>query len=212
MQVDILSTHSLEEFLTRLGAKDATPGGGGAAALAGACAAALLTMVARLTAGRPAFARLEERVQAIIQEGDRLRSELTAAIDADAVAFEAVMAAYGLPRSTATEKEVRRATLQPALRGATETPLAIARACLALLPMATEMAESGNPQTITDAGTSVLLAQAGLQSAILQARVNLKAIEDEVYVAQMRQDIADLLLAAKALREQAMAAVEQKLG
>ncbi|MDB5081607.1 MAG: fchA [Chloroflexi bacterium] len=208
----MLADLTIEEFMSRLGSGDATPGGGGAAALAGAAAAGLVTMVARLTTGRPAFARIEERVQDIIREGDRLREYLLASVDTDAAAFDAVMAAYALPRGTEQEKAERKQALQPALRGATESPLAIARACLIISGMAAEMAEAGNPQTITDAGTAATLAQSAMQGAIFQARVNLKSIKDETYTGPIRQEIKRLEDEVQNATRRTLQAVEEKLG
>ncbi len=208
----MLAKQSVEEFMARLGSKEATPGGGGAAALVGASAAGLVTMVARLTEGRPAFAAIEERVQEIIAEGDRLRAKLLAAIEADAAAFETVMAAYGLPKTSVAEKEARQAALQPALIGATEAPLTIARACLSVARIGAELAETANPQTISDAATAATLAEAALQSAIFQARINLKSIKDKAYVEQARQEIAALLDEAQTARQCATTALNNKLG
>jgi methenyltetrahydrofolate cyclohydrolase len=207
----MLAGLTIEEFMARLGSGEATPGGGGAAALTGAAAAGLVTMVARLTTGRPAFAGIEPRVREIIREGDRLRENLLAAVDTDAAAFEQVMAAYALPRRTEQDKAARKEALQPALRGATESPLAIARACLIISGMAAELAEAGNPQTITDAGTAAALAQAALQGAIFQARINLKSLKDVTYTGPIRQEIERLLAQAKATTQQALQAVEEKL-
>lgn len=203
---------TVEEFLDKLGSNSPTPGGGGAAALAAAEAAALLTMVARLTTGKPAFAAIEGQVQEIIAEGDRRRQELMACIDRDAEAFEAVMGAYGMPRATPEEKEARAAALQPALKAATESPVAIARHCASIVSLAADMAEAGNPNTITDAGTAAALAEAALAGAILQARVNLKSIKDEEYVKHAQGEISFLLMTAREGRERAMWAVEKKLG
>ena len=197
--------------MARLGSKDATPGGGGAAALTGASAAGLVTMVARLTQGRPAYVAIEEQLQGIIREGDRLRGELLAAADTDATAFEAVMEAYGLPRATDDQKATRQTTLQAALVGATESPLNIARKTLQIIEMAAVLAESGNPQTITDAGTAAVLAQAALQGAIFQAQINLKAMKDRQYVATARVEIESLTARADLSQKQALKAVEQKL-
>jgi formiminotetrahydrofolate cyclodeaminase len=208
----LLAELKIEEFMARLGSKDATPGGGGAAALVGASAAGLVTMVARLTVGRPAFAAIEDRLQATIIVGDRLRTELLKAIDADAEAFETVMAAYALPRSTPQEKEQRQATLQPALVVATEAPLTTARACREVALLAAELAETANPQTISDAATAAALAEAALQGAIFQARINLKSIKDAGYTEKTGQEIGSLLADAQAARARAQAALDQKLG
>lgn len=207
----MLADLTLKEFLEQLGSNSPTPGGGGAAALSGAQAAGLLTMVARLTAGREAFAAIEPKVQEIIIEGDRRRQELLEAIDRDATAFQAVMAIYSMPRSTTEEKEARTAALQPALKGATESPLAIARHCASIVSLAADMAEAGNPQTITDAGTAALLAEAALTGAVLQARINLKSIKEIEYVKRAEGEIAFLMMTAREGRARAMAAVEQKL-
>jgi methenyltetrahydrofolate cyclohydrolase len=205
------SKFTVEEFLERLGSKTATPGGGGAAALAGASAAGLVTMVAHLTAGKPNFAALEERVQAIIQEGEQIRLELTGMIQKDADAFEAVMAVYAMPRTTPEEKAERTAALQPALIGATESPLDIARHCATVAERAAELAEAGNPQTITDASTAAALAEAAAQGAIMQARINLKSIKDSEYVEQKKAEIIELIRRAETARTRAIAAANAKL-
>jgi methenyltetrahydrofolate cyclohydrolase len=202
---------TLEEFLARLGSKEATPGGGGAAALSGASAAGLVTMVARLTAGKPAFAAIEERVQAIITEGDQIRAELSGMIAKDAEAFEAVMAVYAMPRATDEQKAARSAALQPALIGATESPLEIARHCATVAELAAELAEAGNPQTITDASTAAALAESALQGAILQARINLKSIKDAGYLAAKKAEIEQLISRAETARSRAIAAANAKL-
>jgi formiminotetrahydrofolate cyclodeaminase len=207
----LLADLNITEFMARLGAKDATPGGGGAAALVGASAAGLVTMVARLTVGRPAFAAIEERLQAIIVAGDRLRSELLRAIDGDAEAFETVMAAYALPRATPQEKEQRQAAIQPALVVATEAPLATARACREVALLAAELAETANPQTISDAATAAVLAGAALQGAIFQARINLKSIKDGQYTEKTAFEISKLLADTQAAQLRAQTALDQKL-
>jgi formiminotetrahydrofolate cyclodeaminase len=202
---------TLSEFLDKLGSKEATPGGGGAAALSGASAAGLVTMVARLTTGKLAFAAIEERLQLIIQTGDQIRAELLSMIAKDAEAFEAVMAVYAMPRTTDAEKSSRSAALQPALKGATESPLEIARRCAIVAEMAADLAEAGNPQTITDASTAAALAESALQGAIMQARINLKSIKDIEYLAEKRAEIVGLIKRAETARTRAISAANAKL-
>ncbi len=208
----MLAELTIQEFMAQLGSKAATPGGGGAAALSGASAAGLVTMVARLTEGRPAFAHIEARLKAIISEGDQLRHQLLQAIDGDAAAFETVMAAYGLPRGTSEEKSARALALQPALQAATEAPLTTARACLRVAGLAAELAETANPQTITDAASAGVMAEAGLQSAVFQARINLNSIKDVEYLKTTRAEIAELLTKVAEVRGRAIATLEKNLG
>ncbi len=92
-------------FLDDLAAATPTPGGGSAAAHAGAMGAALVAMVARLTIGKKKYAAVEAQMKEILNQAERLRCELTAAVDEDSAAFEGVMAAFKLPKDTSRTGE-----------------------------------------------------------------------------------------------------------
>ncbi len=201
----------IADFLQELGSDAPVPGGGGAAALAGAEAAGLVTMVARLTAGKEAFASIESRVQQIIAQGDQKRQILLEAIDQDAAAFQALMNSYRLPRTLDEEKATRTKAIQAGLRAAIDSPMAIARECAALVELAAELAETANPHAITDAGTAAHLAEAALLGAILQARINLKSVKDLNYAENTRAEISRLIESSRHSRERAIAAVEKHL-
>jgi glutamate formiminotransferase/formiminotetrahydrofolate cyclodeaminase len=101
-------------FLDELAAGTPTPGGGSAAAYAGAMGVALVAMVARLTIGKPKYTEIESQMQAILKEAEILREVLTAAVEADAAAFEAVMAAYRLPKETEQNQQSRKVAIHAA--------------------------------------------------------------------------------------------------
>lgn len=206
-----LAELKLTEFLDALGSDSSTPGGGGAAALTGATAAGLVTMVARLTARHPEYAAHEPHLREITTATDTLRQELIAAIDGDAAVFGQLMAGYKLPKSTETEKQQRTQTIQANLRAATESPLNIARRCLQVIKLALELVQTGNPHTISDAGAAAVLGQAALESALLQARINLKTLKDSQYVATVRQEIATLEQESQQLRQQAFTLTVERL-
>jgi formiminotetrahydrofolate cyclodeaminase len=168
-------------------------------------------MVARLTTGREAYAAHETRLQEIISVGDNARKLLSGGIDADAEAFEAVMSSYRLPKATPEEKTARSQAIQAALKLATESPLNIARQCALMAEFAAELADIGNPHTVTDAGTAAALAEAALQGALLQAKINLKSIKDAEYVTQAQAEIEDLINRATTARQRAAATTEAKL-
>jgi glutamate formiminotransferase/formiminotetrahydrofolate cyclodeaminase len=176
-----------EGFLDSLAAAAPTPGGGSAAAYAGAMAAALLTMVARLTIGKKKYAAVESRMREIESSAETLRADLTAAVSADATAFDGVIAALRLPKET-PEAEARRAqAIESATARAAEVPLAVAGRALEVLRLAAEAAEQGNLNAISDAGSAAALAGASLGGAALNVRINAAALKD----ASMRQHLVE---------------------
>ena len=203
----MLAKMTLEEFTASLSAGTPTPGGGSAAALSGALSASLLQMVSDLTIGREPYKAHDASVRAIRQKAEGLRKDLLALVDRDAEAYDGVIRAIRLPKGSETEKEARAAALSRANLFATETPLAVADACAALMSMAVELAHKGNPNAVSDVGTAALLAYAGLRAGILNVRTNLKGIGDAEPAAKARDRVRRLEIDAERLREEALTAV-----
>lgn len=162
-------------FLDRIAGPEPTPGGGSTAALAGAAAAALVEMVCSMSKTRSGLsqdrARLDE-VKAVAREaGARLRL----LVDQDAAAYDAVVAAYRLPKASEEDKDRRRTAVALAMKRATETPLGTAEACLTVLKAAQEAASHGNPNALSDARAGAALAWAGLVGALENVRINAAA-------------------------------------
>jgi glutamate formiminotransferase/formiminotetrahydrofolate cyclodeaminase len=172
-------TKASEVFTDQLAAGTPVPGGGSAAAYSGAMAAALIAMVARLTLGKPKFAKVETQMYNILEEVEILRNVLLAAVEADSAAFEAVMDAYRLPKGTAKDREVRSEAIQATTLEAAQVPFETARKSLRVLQLAIQSAALGNPNVITDAGTAAALAQAAISGAGYNVRINTISIKDE---------------------------------
>ncbi len=188
-----LTAMSVDEFLARLGSGEPTPGGGAAAALVGAAAAALVCMVCNLTVGRPKFAAVEDQVRALLAAGESVRVRLTRAVDEDALAYDAVIQATRLPKDDASLAESRTAAVQAALKGATRPPLATAADAALVLELCSTAVELVNPRVISDISVAASLAAAALESAADNVEVNLSAIHDSVFVADMRQQLASIV-------------------
>ncbi len=169
-------------FVDALAAQTSTPGGGGAAALTGSMAAALVSMVINFTVGKKKYAEVEDELRGYLAESERLRGELLALADADADAFTAVSATYGMPKETDAEKEARTAAMQDALKHAAHVPFVTAEKCLEVIKLAEPVGEKGNPNVVSDAATAIYLAQAALLAGIANVNVNLKLIKDEAFV------------------------------
>ena len=163
-------------FLEQIAAPTPTPGGGTVAAFAGALAAALATMVANLTIGKKKYAAHESEMRGIKEQAELLRGELLALGQADAEAFDGVLKAGRLPQSTPAEMAEREKAVAAANLEAARVPLRTAQACLRVLRLATLAAKWGNPNAVTDAGTSGALARAAVQGAALNVEINLKSV------------------------------------
>jgi glutamate formiminotransferase/formiminotetrahydrofolate cyclodeaminase len=199
-------------FLADLAAGTPTPGGGSAAAYAGAMAAALVGMVARLTRGKKKYAEVEERMRAIEQNADALRSQLHAAVAQDASAFEAVMNALRLPKGTELEQAQRQLALEDATRQAALVPLSVAHWACEVLELAAETAEIGNANTISDAASAASLARAGLTGADRNVRVNAAGLRDKSPAEAWLAELSALEARADAAEARARGAFQSRLG
>jgi len=170
---------TIEQFGEALASKDPTPGGGCAAALAGVVAAALAAMVARTTAASKKFADRAERMDALAREADALRADFLALVEEDAAAFDAVMAAFRLPKETAEQQQTRSAAIQAAYHTAVNPPMKVCEAALRALDLARQVAEDGTPSAVSDAGVAALQAAAALEGAALNVRINLTSLKDD---------------------------------
>ena len=184
---------SIENFLETLASRSPTPGGGSVVAVMGAMGAALVAMVCRLTIGKVHYEAVSEEMEAILLEVEALRGTLLDFIRADVEAFDAVMAAYGLPKVTDEEKGARSAAIQQALKGATRVPLDCAKASRRVIELSLLVAEHGNTNVITDAGVAELAAHGALKSSALNVRVNTGSIKDSDFVRDSLEELDALL-------------------
>ncbi len=189
-------------FLEAVAAPTPTPGGGSTAALAAALAAALTEMVAGLTLGRKRYAGVQDRAQKALDRARELRERLARAVQEDADAFDALMAAY---RDKEADPETRRRAIQAATRRAGEVPLEVARLALEVAQLALEMARVGNVNARSDAGVGALMAQAGVRGAGLNVRVNARELEDTALAQAWEQEVQELEERVQALVEEAVA-------
>ncbi len=180
-------------FLAALASSAPTPGGGSVAALSGAMAAGLVSMVCALTIGKKAFAALEDELRAVHDRAESLRLELQTLAAQDMAIFERLAAAYKLPRTTDADAATRRTAIQHVTRLAAEVPLQVAVAAATILPLCAVLAPRVGRLIVSDLGVAAALAQATVQSAILNVEINLAGLEDQLYVRTTRAQIADLL-------------------
>jgi len=179
-------------FIEELSRGTPTPGGGSAAAFAGAASAALVAMVARLTVGKKKYVEVEPDMWKLIDEAETLRGELTAAVQEDAAAFQAFMAASKLPKDTPEQQAAREKALEQATRGAIQVPLAVAQRASRLLELALQAARLGNLNAISDAASGAALARAALTGAGLNVRINCLNLSDQAACQAYLEEVREL--------------------
>ena len=166
-------------FLEELAAPTPTPGGGSAAAYAGAMGAGLVAMVAALTIGKKKYIDVEAEMQAVRVVAEKLRKELTQAVDDDASAFEALMGTFKLPKETEEEKTARNAAIVGATLNAANIPLHVAEDVIKVMELALKCVKKGNANAISDAMSGFALSRAALTAAGYNVQININSLEDK---------------------------------
>ncbi|MGB6607612.1 MAG: cyclodeaminase/cyclohydrolase family protein [Atribacterota bacterium] len=207
----MLIDKKVSNFLDELASNSPTPGGGSVAALAGVLGAALISMVGNLTVGKKKYEDVEEDIKKIISSSEKLRYELSQLIEEDVKVFNNFMATYKMPKETEDEKRVKAEKIQEALVEAAKVPLKVAYKCLDILSLSKEVAEKGNINVVSDAGVAVLMAEAALESAILNVKINLKMIKDEKVRTELSSSIKEILLKENGQKEEVLEIVESKM-
>jgi glutamate formiminotransferase/formiminotetrahydrofolate cyclodeaminase len=179
-------------FLADLAAGTPTPGGGSAAAYAGAMAAALVAMVARVTAGKKKYADVENEMLSAAEQADQLKTALYEAVARDAASFEGVMAAFRLSKDTEDQVLTRGQAIQQATLHAAEVPLEVAERAATVLNLARFVAEHGNINAVSDAGAAAALARSSLSGAAMNVRINLSGLEDDKQIARFQSRLETL--------------------
>ena len=191
-EVGILASMGVKEFLSELASDSPAPGGGSVAALAGALGSALTSMVCNLTVGKEKYTNVQDEIKEVLRSSEQLRKKLTDLIDKDTKAFNDVMKAFKMPKETEEQKKKRSKAIQEGYKTATKVPLETAKTCEKILDLAFIIAKKGNQNSITDAAVSAIMAYAGVESAILNVKINLGSIKDESFVKKISSEMEKL--------------------
>ena len=167
--VDLLSTDS------------PAPGGGSVAALCGALSGALSSMVAALTHGKKGYESAFAEMERVGIGAQGLAAAFLADVDRDTAAFNRVMDAMRLPKSTDAEKKARAAAIEEATKGATLVPLEVLRRCRDAVAFAGAVVRHGNRNSTSDGGVAAAAARAAAEGAYLNVKINLPGIADTAW-------------------------------
>ena len=187
------------------------PGGGSISAYMGALGAALGTMVANLSAHKPGWDDQWEYFSDWAEKGKKVMNELLALVDEDTDAFNCIMAVFGMPKGTDEEKAARAEAMEKATLYATEVPLKTMKASFRAFEVASEMAEKGNPNSVSDAGVGALAARAAVQGAFLNVKINAAGLKDRAKAEALVAEAAEIAVAADAEERRILEIVNGKI-
>jgi len=177
------------QFLERTASGAPVPGGGSIAALCAAVSASLSEMVANLTIGRKGFEAIEYEMKEIAKDAFNYRGKLVYDIDRDSDAFNDVVSAYKLPKSTEENRSNRNRAIQQGLKNAVIVPLSVAKDALRLMELAARVVENGNKNAVTDGAVAAMMARTSVLSALYNVKINLLSITDKAFVKDVAKQI-----------------------
>jgi glutamate formiminotransferase/formiminotetrahydrofolate cyclodeaminase len=173
---------TLNEFADETASESPAPGGGSVAAYIGSLAMSLATMVANLSSHKKGWDDRWEEFSKWAERGQRYKDELLTLVDEDTRAFSLIMNAFSLPKSTEEEKNIRTQSIQSATKYAIEIPYKVMRASFSGMEVIKAMAETGNPNSVSDAGVGAVCARSAVMGAFMNVRINAASYDDKIFV------------------------------
>ena len=176
-----LASMSLIDFADETASESPAPGGGSIAAYLGALGAALGTMVANLSSHKKGWDDRWKEFSDWAEKGQQYKDELVKLVDLDTAAFNKIMEAFALPKGTAEEKAARDQAIQDATKYAIEIPFKVMKAAYGSMSVIKAMAETGNPNSISDAGVAALCARSAVLGAFMNVKINAAGYKDKSF-------------------------------
>lgn len=199
-------------ILDEIASDKPAPGGGSAAAYTGAMAAALVSMVARLTIGKKKYAAVVDQMEEILLQSEKIRSQLTSLVEKDAQAFETVMQAFKLPKETPEMESTRMDAVEKATQEATQIPMQVAQSSLTILALSERVVTLGNFNAISDGGSAGALAMASIKAASYNVRINLANLREPIFRESMESQIEQIEKRASILENKVQKTMSQRGG
>lgn len=202
---------SVQAFIQETSRESPAPGGGTISACMGALGAALGTMVANLSSHKQGWDDRWQEFSDHAEHGQQLMERLVKLIDEDTHAFNQIMSAFALPKTSEEEKRARSEAIQVATLHATQVPLQTMRVACEVMGLCRDMAETGNPNSVSDAGVGALAVRAAVRGACLNVKINAASLKDRSIARQLLDEAEDLAQRADRAEREIMQIVESKI-
>jgi glutamate formiminotransferase/formiminotetrahydrofolate cyclodeaminase len=173
---------NLATFADETASESPAPGGGSISAYVGSLGVSLATMVANLSSHKKGWDNRWQEFSIWAEKGQSLKDQLINLVDADTKAFNDIMSAFNLPKSTDEEKKKRTQCIQEATKYAIEVPFKVMQLSFESMDLIKTMAIEGNPNSVSDAGVGALCARSAVIGAFMNVRINASGLDDKEFV------------------------------
>lgn len=209
---DPLVNMTLKSFADETASESPAPGGGSVSAYVGALGISLGTMVANLSSHKKGWDDRWEEFSAWAEKGQYYQQELVRLVDEDTRAFNKIMQAFGLPKSTDAEKAARQAAIQEATKTAIDVPFRVMQMAYGSMEVIRAMVEKGNPNSLSDAGVGALCARTAVIGAFMNVRINTQDYTDKKYTDELTSRGREIAAKAIALEQEILKYIDEKFG
>lgn len=199
-------------FVNETASESPAPGGGSISAYMGSLGAALATMVANLSSHKKGWDEQWETFSNWAEKGQTYKDTLLHLVDEDTAAFNGIMAAFALPKTSDEEKKIRSQAIQAATKFAIEIPFKVMQQAYQSMEVIKAMADIGNPNSASDAGVAALCARSAVMGAFMNVRINASGYDDKAFVTQLIQQGYELEAKTQSLEAEIIAIVNKKIG
>jgi glutamate formiminotransferase/formiminotetrahydrofolate cyclodeaminase len=206
-----LVSMSLNAFADETASESPAPGGGSISAYMGALGASLATMVANLSSHKKGWDSRWEEFSDWAEQGQNYKDVLLQLVDQDTAAFNKIMEAFGLPKGSDEEKATRDQAIQDATKYAIEIPFKVMQTAYESLTLIRAMVETGNPNSVTDAGVAALCARSAVVGAFMNVKINASGCKDKAFVADVLKRGEEIEKKAIAAETEIIALVNEKI-
>ncbi len=207
-----LVSMNLVDFADETASESPAPGGGSISAYVGSLGISLATMVANLSSHKKGWDSRWEEFSSWAEKGQAIKDELLKLVDLDTAAFNKIMSAFALPKSTDEEKTIRKQAIQDATKYAIEVPYRVMQLSYDSLTIIKAMAEIGNPNSVSDAGVGALCARSAVMGAFMNVRINASGYDDKTFVADVIAKGKEIETKTLALESEILKIVNEKIG
>lgn len=202
----------LVAFADETASESPAPGGGSISAYVGSLGISLATMVANLSSHKKGWDDRWEEFSQWAEKGQHIKDQLLKLVDADTAAFNKIMNAFGLPKATEQEKQLRTQAIQDATKYAIEIPFAVMQLSYESLGVIKAMAQIGNPNSVSDAGVGALCARSAVMGAFMNVRINAAGYDDKGFVNHIVAEGKTIEQKTIALEAEILKTVNEKIG
>jgi glutamate formiminotransferase / formiminotetrahydrofolate cyclodeaminase len=208
---DRLINMTLSDFADETSSESPAPGGGSISALIGSFGVSLATMVANLSSHKRGWDDRWEEFSDWAEKGQKLKNEMLKLVDEDTRAFNKILDAFALSKTTDEEKKIREEAIQSATKNAIEVPFRVMEAAYSSFEIIQAMIETGNPNSVSDAGVGALCIRSAVMGAYLNVKINASSLKDKEFKKKILEEAKKISDAAIIKEKELIDLVDQKI-